>query len=242
MNVKDKYYIGSTEDIEQRITKHKESCYYINSTKYNYKVYKYIRENCDDWSEVSFDILDVYDDISKDFKLEMEQYYMDYFSNNLNTKRAKGDKNIYKIRSNERRRLKRKNDEEYRNKLIEKQRLRLQNQEYVNKRNEDRRNKYNNDEEYRNNYNEKQRLKRQNDEDYRNKINENRRLKLQNDEEYRNKKNENKRLKYNNDEEYRNKLSVKRKEKIICECGSEIRKSEISRHRKTKKHQKLLNK
>jgi transcription-repair coupling factor (superfamily II helicase) len=220
MNVKDKYYIGSTEDIDNRITNHKEKCYNINSTKYNLKVYKYIRENCCDWSEVSFDILDVYDDISDDFKFEMEQYYMDYFSNNLNMKRAKYDKNI----ENKKRRNKYNNDEEYRNKL-----------------NEDRRNKYKNDEEYRNKICEKQRLKLQNEE-FRNKTNEKKRLKLQNDEEYRNKRNENRNLKYKNDEEYRNKINEKKKEKIICECGLEISKSVIARHRKSKKHQELLNK
>ena len=88
MIVKDKFYIGSTKNIKYRITKHKYRCYNPNpndpSDSYNCKVYKYIRENCDDWSEVSFQILDVYDDISIEFKREIEQYYIDYFSNNLN--------------------------------------------------------------------------------------------------------------------------------------------------------------
>jgi hypothetical protein len=147
MNVKDKYYIGSTEDIRERIIDHKSNCYNINCDKYNRKVYKYIRENCDDWNEISFDILDVYDDISSDFKLEMEQYYMDYFSNNLNMKRAKYDKNIN---------------------------------------------------------------------------NKKRRLKLQNDEEYRKKRNDRKR------------------EKVECECGIIVNRSNMSTHRKTKKHQQLM--
>ena len=84
MNIKDKYYIGSTKDIKYRIRRHKSDCYNQNTRSYNFKVYKYIRENCADWSEVSFDILDVYDDISIEFKREIEQYYIDYFSNNLN--------------------------------------------------------------------------------------------------------------------------------------------------------------
>ena len=89
MNVKDKYYIGSTKNIKYRIYYHKSDCYNSNSDKYNIKVYKYIRENCADWSEVSFQILDVYDDISKDFKKDIEQYYIEYFSNNLNSIPAK---------------------------------------------------------------------------------------------------------------------------------------------------------
>ena len=84
MNIKDKYYIGSTKDIKYRIEHHKYRCYNSNCDNYNLNVYKYIRENCADWSEVSFDILDVYDDISIEFKREIEQYYIDYFSNNLN--------------------------------------------------------------------------------------------------------------------------------------------------------------
>ena len=97
MIVKDKYYIGSTENIIVRIQRHKSNCYNKNTKEYNYKVYKYIRENCDDWSEVLFDILDVYDVISKEFRKEMEQYYMEYFSNNLNMIGAILDKNKLKF-------------------------------------------------------------------------------------------------------------------------------------------------
>ena len=94
MNVKDKYYIGSTENFRCRKNDHKYNCYNIKSSKYNRKVYKYIRENCDDWSEVSFNIIDIYDDISKDFKEEIEDYYIEYFNNNLNMIRAKTNKKI----------------------------------------------------------------------------------------------------------------------------------------------------
>jgi hypothetical protein len=126
INVKDKYYIGSTENIEQRIQIHKSRCYNINSTKYNYKVYKYIRENCNDWSEVTINILDVYDVISDEFKLEIEQYYMDYFSNNLNMVRAKRSIELDKVRCNKRRKIKYNNDEEYRNKMNERKREKVE--------------------------------------------------------------------------------------------------------------------
>ena len=42
---------------------------------------------------------------------------------------------------------------------------------------------------------------------------------------------------YNNKKE---ELSEKRKEKIICECGSIIRKSDLLAHKKSKKHEKLI--
>lgn len=90
MNVKDKFYVGSTKDIIQRKKFHKYRCYNQNDINhYNLKVYKYIRNNCDNWCEVSFNILDVYDDISKKFRKDIEQYYIDYFSNNLNSIGAK---------------------------------------------------------------------------------------------------------------------------------------------------------
>ena len=108
MNVKDKYYIGSTKNIHKRKWEHNYDCYHQNRKHYNYKVYKYIRDNCNDWSEVSFQILDVYDDINNEFKREIEDYYIKYFSNNLNSigakfDKEKSDKKFYKKRNEERR-------------------------------------------------------------------------------------------------------------------------------------------
>ena len=138
MNINDKYYIGSTKDIKYRIARHKSRCYNQNYKEYNIKVYKYIRDNCNDWSKVSFQILDVYDDISKKFKREIEQYYIDYFSNNLNMIRAKYDKEKTKEKSNKKKREKYRNDEQYRN-------------NYKKEINEHLKLKYRNDEQYRNN-------------------------------------------------------------------------------------------
>ena len=36
-------------------------------------------------------------------------------------------------------------------------------------------------------------------------------------------------------------IAEKKKEKVICECGSEIRKDCAARHRLTQKHQKYIN-
>jgi len=166
MNVKDKFYIGSTEDIEQRITLHKRACYNIKNNDYNNDVYKYIREYCNDWSEVSFHILDVYDDISDDFKFEMEQYYMDHFDNNLNMRRAIKDPNYYQ--NNRERILERRKNYYYNN------------QESV----------------------------------------------LERSKIYRE----------NNQE----KIKARKKIRVICECGLDVNKDHIARHRRTKKHQQLM--
>lgn len=39
----------------------------------------------------------------------------------------------------------------------------------------------------------------------------------------------------------RDKILQKEREKVLCECGSELRKSDMSKHIKTKKHQEFIN-
>jgi len=53
----DMIYIGSTEDINDRMSKHKHSCNNIKYRKYNYKVYKYIRDN-GGWGEWKYEVVD----------------------------------------------------------------------------------------------------------------------------------------------------------------------------------------
>ena len=53
----DMIYIGSTEDINDRMSKHKYSCNNIKYHKNNYKVYKYIRDN-GGWDEWKYEIID----------------------------------------------------------------------------------------------------------------------------------------------------------------------------------------
>ena len=53
----DMVYIGSTEDIKYRMSKHKIRCNNINSHKNNLKVYKYIRNN-GGWDAWTYEIID----------------------------------------------------------------------------------------------------------------------------------------------------------------------------------------
>jgi hypothetical protein len=53
----DMIYIGSTEDIKDRMSKHKHSCNNIKNQSYNCKVYKYIRDN-GGWDEWKYEIID----------------------------------------------------------------------------------------------------------------------------------------------------------------------------------------
>ena len=62
-------YIGSTTNFNKRKVKHKSNCNNKNSTKYNYKVYKFIREN-DNFDNFYFEILQ--DEIEFNHRKELE--------------------------------------------------------------------------------------------------------------------------------------------------------------------------
>ncbi len=57
----DMVYIGSTNDVKYRMYNHKCRCTNPESPKYNYKVYKYIRENggFDEWEMLVIDEIEV---------------------------------------------------------------------------------------------------------------------------------------------------------------------------------------
>ena len=65
------FYIGSSFEFKARCRKHKTVCNNENSTKYNYKLYQYIREN-GNWNE--WDIILLYDYPCKNkYQLELEE-------------------------------------------------------------------------------------------------------------------------------------------------------------------------
>ena len=82
-----KVYVGSTNNLKQRIKKHEEGCYYEKSKKNNINLYKYIRQN-GGFNEYQFIILECY---VCNFKYELhykEDDYIKMYDNNLNSKRA----------------------------------------------------------------------------------------------------------------------------------------------------------
>jgi len=87
IQINEECYIGSTFNFKRRINEHKGRCYNENGEKYNFKIYKYIRDN-GGWKNVTIRIIDVYYLVTKKFKIETEQYYMDYFKPGLNSDRA----------------------------------------------------------------------------------------------------------------------------------------------------------
>jgi len=81
------FYIGSTKDFKIRMDKHKSDCNNPNSSGYNYKLYKFIREN-GGWSEFSKMIIATVDVIDKIEQRKIEQVYIDHLEPGLNDCRS----------------------------------------------------------------------------------------------------------------------------------------------------------
>lgn len=71
-------YVGSTEDIKERMKCHKRGCVGIN-----FKVYKYIRSN-GGWSNWSYEILEIVDCENEDIKDDAEAFWILMMDASLN--------------------------------------------------------------------------------------------------------------------------------------------------------------
>jgi len=86
-NFKKQFYIGSTKKYKKRMREHKSNCYNQNRRKYNYTLYKFIREN-GGWSEFSKIIIATVDVANKLEQLKIEQVYLDHLEPGLNNLRS----------------------------------------------------------------------------------------------------------------------------------------------------------
>ena len=99
-------YVGSTWDFHDRLIYHKSDCYNLNSKKYNYNIYKFIRKH-DVWEAFHFTIIDTIetDDSEEDGGLNelltAEQYYKDMLEPTLNGQDAIVDKEERRRKNNE---------------------------------------------------------------------------------------------------------------------------------------------
>tara|TARA_R110000796_G_scaffold233827_1_gene352420 strand:+ start:72 stop:590 length:519 start_codon:yes stop_codon:yes gene_type:complete len=82
-------YIGSTYDLNDRISKHKSSCNNERDTNYNFKIYKYMRDN-GGYDNFEYSILRLCEDEDKADRHKLEQSFIDVHRPTLNTKNAKG--------------------------------------------------------------------------------------------------------------------------------------------------------
>mgnify|MGYP003651795776 CR=1 FL=1 len=87
-SVKDEY-IGSTKNLHQRIISHKSHCNNSNSSKYNYKVYQFIREN-GAWENWEIVVIKKIPNTNKEARYYIEQFYKNLYKPTLNTINAMG--------------------------------------------------------------------------------------------------------------------------------------------------------
>ena len=86
------FYIGSTENLAQRITKHKYSCNTNYNKDYNIRLYKFIRDN-GGFCKWKFVVEADTPNHNKEERLELEQYYKDLLNPQLNSYNAIGRDN-----------------------------------------------------------------------------------------------------------------------------------------------------
>jgi len=89
-------YVGSAVDFRKRKWEHKTRCNNPNSKGYNYKIYKYIREN-GGWDEWIMIIIEKYPCNNKDELVKREDEIMCKIKSNLNDRRAKRSKKEWRI-------------------------------------------------------------------------------------------------------------------------------------------------
>ena len=82
-------YIGSTKNLYNRICQHKCRCNNINSSKYNLKVYKFIREN-GGWSNWEIVVIKKLPNTTKEARCYIEQFYKNLYKPTLNNYNAIG--------------------------------------------------------------------------------------------------------------------------------------------------------
>jgi hypothetical protein len=87
----DQVYIGSTDNLKQRIDYHTYNCYNEKCKHYNIKLYRYIRENDIEFTENCFIVVSELLNVVGDELRKIEQGYIDYYNsikNGLNDRRA----------------------------------------------------------------------------------------------------------------------------------------------------------
>ena len=204
-------YVGSTTNFTRRKSQHKQRCNNENSDKYYYKVYKTIREY---GGFDNWDMVEVekYCATDRNDLHTRERFWLEELGATLNMCIPTQSSAEY-YKKNKDNIIKRSSEYYNKNKdsiYIKSAEYRAKNKEKISKRNSEYRDK-----------NKEKISKYKAEYHVKNKEKSNRKS-----AEYRAKN--------------KDKISEQAKEKVQCECGSEVRKDNLTRHRKTKKHQKFI--
>ena len=211
-------YIGSTTNFRVRKNRHKNACINENYKEYSLKVYEMIRSN-GGWINWTISPVEIYYSDNKTKAKIRENELMDEFKSNLNLIKAyiseEERKTNLKIYKNDNKEYYKQISKDYY--IANKDIIQDYNKKYY--------------EENMDNLKEQQKLYYKNNK-------EKSKLYYENNKHIINKKRENYFKQYNFDN--KDKLSEKRKLTIICECGLEITKLNLQRHKKSSKHQTYL--
>jgi hypothetical protein len=83
LNIRD-CYVGSTTEFTKRKCSHKSDCTNINSKKYNFKVYQFIRDN-GDWQNWSMILIEMYPCVNHLESLQRERFWCEHLNATLNS-------------------------------------------------------------------------------------------------------------------------------------------------------------
>jgi hypothetical protein len=223
-------YVGATANWKQRQKKHKGACNNENNKEYNQKKYEIIRAN-GGWSNFKMVQIGTREQLTKRESEQVEEEYRVELKANMNMKRCYITEEQKKEHRKQRNKEYNENNKqalteykkEYRENNKEKiKEYRENNKEDLlkKKREYDLKNREKNKEYYENN---------------KEKINEQKKEYRKKNKEYFKEKDK---KKYENNKEQ---ILEKAKEKVTCECGCEVTKTHLPRHKRTNKHLVLMN-
>ena len=206
-------YVGYCTNITQRRHCHKKACCNPDDKSYNHYKYQFIREN-GGWDQWEMILIEKYPCDDVDQAIARERYWKRELNATLNT--------------NEPGRTQKEWREDNKEKIAEyKKEYRKNNKEEI----AEKQKQWHNDN--------REKILQQKKEYYENnkekKLKGNKQWRENNKEKYAKQRKEN----YENNKDI---INEKAKEKITCDCGSIIRKSDIARHRNSNKHQEWVKK
>jgi len=211
-------YIGSTANWKQRQRCHKNTCNNEKSKKYNTKVYKTIRAN-GGWCNFKMIEIGKTEQLTVRQAEKIEEYYR------VELKASMNDRRCY-VSEEQKREYKKENGKKYRTNNKDKiKEYHEANKEYFKEHNKEWREA---NREY---------LLEQKREYYKNNIDE---IKQQQKEYSTKNKDKIKEYKREYSTNNKDKIKAHATEKISCQCGCQIRRGDIARHKKSKKHINLM--
>jgi len=210
---RDNIYVGSTLNIRTRKNQHKHCIYNENRKEYNYKLYKTIRENNNEWDMQPYSKYSCKDKLELTIEEERVRQLLKADMNSQSCGTGLTEKEYKKQYNEEHKDEVKQYYEEHKDKISERRK------QYY-KKNKDKIDEY----------------KKQYHKQHKDKISERRK---QYNDQHRDEINDKSKQYY---DQHRDEINEKKRQKITCACGCVVVKFTLPRHHKTKKHINLMEK